>query len=337
MYAKLVPLEKGILNFACCANHYIFKYDSRVGAGPSRHAVYEALKKLAAHDAEAIRRITASTFSGWVIRLDNVQHYIRPRHFRVGREAMMKIGTAATVFEYKGFSLEALSVNDKNQRLKENKRAKLTFKQLESMIDTNHISKVGALQWLRVLVNYIPCLASYKKHVSTVYQTELAKKRLPAEKTRLYPLPTNGRNETITQELKEALINFANEMGYSEESPPKTLVHAGGDGLTYERMVLIKAYMQFHDTSFQRFEWLQPFLETWHCSWTDLSRIFEAHWDDLQSPDPSSIGHSANQLKRKAPANLKKVDYYPYSELAYQVLDARILDCWRSVQNHSAT
>jgi hypothetical protein len=37
-------------------------------------------------------------------------------------------------------------------------------------------------------------------------------------------------------------------------------------------------------------------------------------------------GHSANQIRRKAPANLKKVDYYPYSELAYQVLDARILD-----------
>jgi hypothetical protein len=94
-------------------------------------------------------------------------------------------------------------------------------------------------------------------------------------------------------------------------------------------MVLLKLYMQFHETPFQRLEWLQPFLKTWHTSWTDLSRIYEAHWDGLLSSDPSSIGHSANHIKRKAPSNIKKVDYYPYSELAYQVLDARILDCWR--------
>lgn len=122
-------------------------------------------------------------------------------------------------------------------------------------------------------------------------------------------------------------------MGYTEDSPPDHLIHVGGDGLTCERMVLLKLYMQFHDTPFQRLEWLQPFLKTWHTSWTDLSRIFEAHWDSLLSSDPSSIGHSANQIKRKAqaPSSLKKVDYYPYSELAYQVLDARILDCWRYV------
>lgn len=331
MYAKLIPLEKGILNFACCANHYIYQYDSRVGIGPSYRSVYDALKKLAMHDAQIIQDVASSESSSWVLRFDNVQHYIRPRNFRVGREAVMKIGTAGTVFEFLDFSTIALDINDKKQRIAENKRKDLTFKKLEEYIDTGHIDKVCALQWLRVLVNYVPCLKKYKDEIRQQYQTEAAKKVLPPQKTRIFPLPTNGRNETITSELLKALLDFMDVMGYTEEAPVQRLLHAGGDGLTYERMVLLKLYMQFQSTPFQRLEWLQPFLETWHTSWTDLSRIYEAHWDGLLSSDPSSIGHSANQLKRKAPSNLKKVDYYPYSELVYQILDARILDCWRLV------
>lgn len=334
MYAKLIPLEKGILNFACSVNRYIFKYDSRVGVAPSYHAVYDALKKLAIQDAKIIRTITLAPNSSWVLRLDNVQHYVRPRHFRIGREATMKIGTAATVFEFLDFSSDALDLNNKKQRLAENKRRDLSFQKLMSMIDINHLDEICALQWLRVLVNFVPCLKIYQENVKKCYKTDCARKLLPPRKTQIFPLPTNGRNETITSELLKALLDFVNEMGYTEESPIDHLLHVGGDGLTYERMVLLKLYMQFHETSFQRLEWLQPFLETWHTSWTDLSRIYEAHWDSLLSSDPSSIGHSANQLKRKAPSNLKKVDYYPYSELAYQVLDARILDCWRWINNH---
>lgn len=335
MYAKAVPMEKSILNFACCANHYIFQYDSRTGVGTSYHATYDALKKLAQHDGREIRRLTESGVGVWILRLDNVQHHVRPRHFRIGREAVMKIGTAGSVAKFKNFMLSVLDIEDKKRQLAANKRQGLTFQKLESLVDTGHLTKIASLQWLRVLVNFVPCLSSYKAKVSQMYKSaEYARKILPAEKTELYPLPTNGRNETITKELKEAIIDFVNEMGYSEDSPPKTLIHVGGDGLTYERMVLLKLYLQFHDTPFQRLEWLQPFLETWHGSWTDLSRIYEAHWDSLLSMDPSSIGHSANQIKRKAPANLKKVDYYPYSELAYQILDARILDCWRSVTMH---
>ncbi|KAF8971672.1 hypothetical protein BDZ97DRAFT_1784514 [Flammula alnicola] len=104
MYAKLIALDKGILNFAYCANKYLFNYDSRTGIAPSYYSIYQALIKLAAHDAEIIRSVTANPNSSWFLRFDNVQHYGRPRNFRVGREATMKIGTAATVFEFLDFS-----------------------------------------------------------------------------------------------------------------------------------------------------------------------------------------------------------------------------------------
>jgi len=48
--------------------------------------------------------------------------------------------------------------------------------------------------------------------------------------------------------------------------------------------------------------------------------------------DPSSLGHSAAKIiGRKKPTNLKKVDYHQHSQLAYLILDVRILDCWRFV------
>jgi hypothetical protein len=94
--------------------------------------------------------------------------------------------------------------------------------------------------------------------------------------------------------------------------------------------VQLKNYLQFHDTPYKRLDILQPLLEIWHTKWMDLSRIYKTHWGGLTSDDSSSLGHSTNKIKQKAPSNLKKMDYYPYSQLAYLVLDARILDCWRS-------
>ena len=106
-----------------------------------------------------------------------------------------------------------------------------------------------------------------------------------------------------------------------ESSYTPRLILTGGDGLTYERMVQLKNYLQFHENTYERLDILEPILEIWHTKWTDLSHIYEAHWDSLTSNDPSSLGHSANKIKRKAPSNLKKVDYYPYSQLAYQASD----------------
>lgn len=103
----------------------------------------------------------------------------------------------------------------------------------------------------------------------------------------------------------------------------------GGDGLTYEKMVQLKIYLQFHDDSFESFDTLQPALAAWHTEWTNLSRIYETHWDSILSQDPSTLGHSAALIGRRAPADLKKVDYYPSVELMYLVLDVRMLDCWR--------
>ncbi|KAJ7572432.1 hypothetical protein C8J56DRAFT_807505 [Mycena floridula] len=329
MHAKRLALDKGILNFACRTNRYLHSYDSRVCAAPSYHASYEALQKLAASDLLVIQDIAKDESSFWVLRLDNIQHYVRPRNFKVGHEAVMKIGTAGTVFLFQSFSKAAVDISSKLACVKENKRKDLDMQQLHKFIDTDHLNKMCSLQWLRILVHFISSLRQYKSNVQDIYRTEGAKCRLPAQKAHIFPLPTNSYNETITTEMLSALLDFVKTLGFDDDSPLVRLLLAGGDGLTYKRMVLLKLYRQFHDTPFERLEWLQPFLETWHTGWTDLSRIYEAHWDSLLTRDPSSMGHSANKVKRKAPANLKKVDYYPYLQLTYQILDARVIDCAR--------
>lgn len=58
-------------------------------------------------------------------------------------------------------------------------------------------------------------------------------------------------------------------------------------------------------------------------------RIFETHWGGLLAKGLSTLGHSAAKLGRRAPSNLKKVDFYFGTGLAYLVLDARMLDCRR--------
>lgn len=102
-----------------------------------------------------------------------------------------------------------------------------------------------------------------------------------------------------------------------------------GDGLTYIKMIELKKYLQFHSNEVESLEILEPMLEWWHTLWTDLSRIFAAHWGSDLNSDPSTIGHSATKIGRKKPTNLGKVDYYSNVQLAYLILDIRILDCWR--------
>ena len=242
----------------------------------------------------------------------------------------MVVGTAATAIKLEQFSPQAWDILDKRRRISENKRESLTFDELWHLIDHSHLDAVCWFQWVRTLVNFVPQLDKQKGEVQKLYRSDGRKYFAMLRKSQVQPLPTNGKNETVTSDLAKSLREIFSHIGQTESSYTPRLILTGGDGLTYERMVQLKNYLQFHENTYERLDILKPILEIWHTKWTDLSRIYEAHWDSLTSNDPSSLGHSANKIKRKAPSNLKKVDYYPYSQLAYQILEARMLDCWVS-------
>ena len=307
----------------------LIAYGSRVGEMTAYTTGYNALRGLAGYSRQLIQDHGHDNLKMGFVQLDNVQNYHRKRDQRMGSMNKMNIGIAATYCELEETDITAFDLMDKRLRIAENRRASLTVEQLASFLDQKHLNTVFPLHWLRILTHYILELSPEKSKVSELFRQHATKLQVPVKATKVHPLASSGKNETVTSELKDALVDFLGQMGQTEQDNTGQIILAGGDGLTYQKMIDLKRYLQFHRDPFQSLEVLEPILSPWHTEWTDLSRIFEVHWDSLMSTDPSSLGHSAAQIGRPAPSSLKKVDYYPSAELMYLVLDVRILDCWR--------
>ncbi|KAL0564105.1 hypothetical protein V5O48_017952, partial [Marasmius crinis-equi] len=157
--------------------------------------------------------------------------------------------------------------------------------------------------------------------VTSQYETRAAHIRLEPKPSVIHPLTTNGKNETVTPELKDALLDFLGQAGQTPESHQRRLFPVGGDGLTYQKINELKQYLQLHPNELEGLDIVEPQLKWWHTQATDITRIFQTHWGPPLSRDPSTLGHSARKIKRKEPANLKKVDYYPSVQLMHLVLD----------------
>ncbi|KAF8811180.1 hypothetical protein BYT27DRAFT_7221584 [Phlegmacium glaucopus] len=281
--ARLLQIAKGILFFALSAPADLFAYESRIGNMPTYSSIYNALCSLAFQEANNTWEIGRDPSKWGILHLDNVQQYIRQQDLRIGRKNTMNIGIAATYFETEGYPPMAPDINNKRARIAENKRKDLTVEQVLGWVDHEHLEMVGVLHWLCTLTEYIPELSHYKSD-----------HHIKVSATKVHPLATSGKNETVTTELKDAL-----------------------------------KYLQNHIHPFESFSFLQPVLESWHTEATNLSRVYETHWGRPLSVDPSTLGHSARIIGRAAPSNMKKVDYYPSAQLLFLILDVRQLDCWR--------
>ncbi|KAJ3002595.1 hypothetical protein NUW54_g5764 [Trametes sanguinea] len=328
--ANRFPMCLGLAFFAISIPYGAFVLGSRLGHMPAYNTVYRALEGLAQHEGQVVKAHGRDPDSVGIIWLDNVQNYLVQRDACVGREDVLNIGIAATYVELPHCTPTTVDLDDKRRRIRENQRSNLTVEQLIDLVDVKHREAVGSLQWLRVLTSYVPELNQYKGRVSELYRTRAAKQPLPVQASRVHPLATSGKNETVTTELKDALLDFLEQAGQTPEDFKKRLFMMGGDGLTYEKIVQLKNYLQFHENELESLELIQPVLALWHTAWADLSRIFETHWGAATpSKDPSTLSHSALKIDRRPPPNLKKVDFNAGADLLYLVLDARMLDCWR--------
>ena len=242
----------------------------------------------------------------------------------------MHIGIATTVAEAFDFIPEAADVDDKLARIAEGRRKDVSVDQLLEMIDFDHLEEATTAQWLNALISFVPALGHYKKDIAHLYQTDAAKMRIPPRRTRIHPLAPLAKNEAVITELRDAVIDILAQMGQTEESYVGRLIALGGDGLTFEKLLKLKTYLQDQETEFQRLDFLVPFLETWHTQWTYLSAIYETHFEGAFTSDPSKLGHSSTKINQKAPANLKKVDYYREAYTAYTILHARQLEIGRA-------
>jgi hypothetical protein len=111
-----------------------------------------------------------STSKASMIIFDNIQHQAHLRDHRIGRSAKMILGTYATAVEHQDFDPIALDLDEKLRRIRENKWKDLTIDDLHELVDRELISKVGILEFLRVLVNHVPELAGYRKEVDRIFE-----------------------------------------------------------------------------------------------------------------------------------------------------------------------
>ncbi len=303
----------------------------------SYNTVYKTMEGLAEQEAHVVLELGKDATTVIFKVMDNVQHHVLMRDARVGRENHMNIGIAATVIEAPTCPVSALDLDNKRQCLAENKRASLTVEQLLSFIDMEHRETVGVLQWMRVLTAHVPQLSSLQEDVSHAYRMRGKKLALPSTAAKVHPLATSGKNETVTTELKDALIDFMGQTGQRQGAYNRQLMLIAGDGLTFEKLVLLKNYLQFHEDPFESMELVQPVLAPWHAVWADLCRIISTWYGSQVSKDPSTLGYGAAKIGRRQPSSLKKPDFKEASDIAFLTLDARIVDCFRYISSICST
>ncbi|KAJ7868427.1 hypothetical protein B0H13DRAFT_2281025 [Mycena leptocephala] len=259
----------------------IISHGCRLANMPSVNTIKVALKDFSDEKAVVIRTggrdISVTnhphgrvTTKAKVLIFDNVQHFHEQRDFRIGRENSMIIGIAGTFFEFE-VDLAALDPLDKRFRMTNSRRPYITVDDLLGTIDQPHLKDVGIIQFIEALTNYISQAAIYKKD--------------------LY-----WKNEASITKLKDALIDFLEQIGHVEGNYDPRLWFGGGDGMSYNNMLLLKNFLQNHEDLFQSFELLHPVLKVWHTMWTDLCRINETHWGAPLDDNPATLGHSAKKM-----------------------------------------
>jgi hypothetical protein len=329
---KLLPVAEGILYFGHHVAQSLYDYGCRVSHVPSLKTIHSLLRSAGLQNIADLKE--RYQMCPYVVKatMDNVQHYERAWEERMWRSSKLIIGTAATSAEVAFTTPAAFCLDDKLKRVAEGQRKRLTVYTLKGLVDTTHRMTVYELHWVRTLVFSIPELAAYKPLVIKLFTDTPRSLRIPSDhRTRTQPVKSNGYNETVYAELLAAVLDILAQHGVTKESYHRILALLGGDGLTYEKLLALKNFLQHHPDDFDSLRILHPYLELWHLIWTDLSRICSTHWGDLTLGDPSTLAKSANQISRKAPPNFGKVDYYKYSDTVFLVLRARMLDCWRSV------
>ncbi|KAF8172930.1 hypothetical protein K438DRAFT_1772364 [Mycena galopus ATCC 62051] len=307
--ANLLPVARGILYFGASVPAEIMAYNSRIGTMPSYSTLYRTLDGLSVDEASATLNHGRDCTTTGVLLFDNVQNLARVRDLRIGRENHMNVGMSGLWIEAgKTIDVSVFDLNDKRRCIADNLRADLTVDQLLGFLDREDADTTGYLQWLEVLVRCIKPLHHFKDAVSGRYRAT-AKLTIPLEKAVVHPLAASGKKETIPSELKMASSIFLRRLGRG-----LPIIFPGNSSLVGMGCHGKKPHDMSLCTKKPHTAFAQP-----------------PYWGRTsgKNTNPASLGHSASKIGRAPPPNLKKIDFYPGSQLLYLVLDARMLDCWR--------
>ncbi|KAJ7939198.1 hypothetical protein B0H13DRAFT_2300950 [Mycena leptocephala] len=177
-----------------------------------------SMAKLRASVAEGIANGTMC----WQLVLDNVQQYCRQRDHRLGRQDVLKVGTAATAILLEDCAPGAFDLQDHLDRVMQQERRQLNIDSLYTAIDRPYIHELTALHWVRILVYFIPQLAYLRQDVTAAFNSaQMTKHRLPRGRIAIWIFNFSGstnRNyanyllETYCLHRYEASPDFSNAM-----------------------------------------------------------------------------------------------------------------------------
>ncbi|KAJ7105862.1 hypothetical protein C8R44DRAFT_715216 [Mycena epipterygia] len=268
----------------------------------------------------------------WQIVLDNVQEYCRQRDHRLGRQDVLKVGTAATAILLEDCAPGAFNLLDHLDRVMKQERRQLTIEALYADIDWKYIHELTALLWVRILVHFIPQLTYLRRDVAALFNSDaMTKHRLPKGRiTVMQPVGTNAEHSTETQGMMRAILDFEGQLGLDEKAMEGLIFMPRGDGASIAAIWRIKKYLSAHPEHYKAFRnRVLPGPEIFHTRWTQLNAMSNNLYGPASSADPSALSKSATAAGAKRPSNLKKVDFFPTSRSMKLFFEARVLDCWR--------
>lgn len=90
----------------------------------------------------------------------------------------------------------------------------------------------------------------------------------------MHPLACSGKNEAVISELKDAFVDFLDQLDQRSDDHHDRLWLAGRDRMSFNNLHILKRHLQADPNSFQSFENMVPVLQPWHTMGTDLNRIY---------------------------------------------------------------
>ncbi|KAJ7876307.1 hypothetical protein B0H14DRAFT_3130444, partial [Mycena olivaceomarginata] len=312
-------LPLGLWLFACQAHVDVKRVLCRFGYSISESTARNALNSLTGADLSALQeQVQDATARGEVDFgkiSDNVQRYERVFEHGLGKENVLKHGTACTAFGLENCKPGAFHAADHIARVINQERQSMTVETIYSSIDWGHMDNITDLHFVRVIANFSPHLNHLSSQVSARFRTTLAKHRLEPRKTRLQPLGTNAEQQMENKGYQAGFRDFDKQMGIEPEKSDNLLSWNRGH----------------HENIYASYRNAISTPETWHTKSTQLNSAATNHYGPAASPDPSSLSRSSNAANMKRPTDLKKCDFYPTSRSMTMIWEARVLDCWRLI------
>ncbi|KAJ7635590.1 hypothetical protein DFH06DRAFT_1336611 [Mycena polygramma] len=323
----------GVFHFTTKSHIDVKRIYCRLGGSVSDTTARDALDSISASSMEELRAATQDAMRRGEMEdctiLDNVQEYDDVYEQGIGRQSVMKVGTAGTRVRLKDCKPGAFNAKIYYDRVALNLSKNLTVFSLFDDIDWDHISLAMKLHWVRELAEFSPLLNFLLPAISDMFRAEpVAKHRMRADRggTEMQPLGTNGEHSTENKGMERAVADFDAQCGVDADADSGLLSWIRGDGASYAAILRLTKFCAPLGDKFKN-KISTP--EIWHTGATDLNSIAANHYGPATSSDPSSLSKCSNTAGLKRPSNIKSCDYYPTMRNLSLIYTAHVLDCWR--------